>query len=86
MPTHGHVTPNADGSKAKCGGPAICSECALEWARLTYRAGVPATPLLTPSTSPPDQPVTRDQAERVIASLEGIDQKLARVLGVGRGH
>lgn len=29
---HGHVKPNADGSKARCGGPAICSECALELA------------------------------------------------------
>jgi hypothetical protein len=27
---HGHVIPNADGSKARCGGPAICSVCAAE--------------------------------------------------------
>jgi hypothetical protein len=27
---HGHVTPNADGSKARCGGPAICPTCAIE--------------------------------------------------------
>ena len=27
---HGHVTPNPDGSVARCGGPAICSVCALE--------------------------------------------------------
>lgn len=32
MSGHGHVTPNADGSKARCGGPAICSVCALELA------------------------------------------------------
>jgi hypothetical protein len=32
MSGHGHVTPNADGSKARCGGPAICSACALELA------------------------------------------------------
>lgn len=30
MAGHGHVTPNADGSKARCGGPAICSQCARE--------------------------------------------------------
>jgi hypothetical protein len=30
---HGHVTPNADGSKARCGGPALCRECALELSR-----------------------------------------------------
>lgn len=33
MTGHGHVTPNPDGSKARCGGPAICSQCALEYAR-----------------------------------------------------
>lgn len=27
---HGHVIPNKDGSLARCGGPAICSECAYE--------------------------------------------------------
>jgi hypothetical protein len=30
MAGHGHVVPNPDGSKARCGGPAICSECARE--------------------------------------------------------
>lgn len=27
---HGHVTPNTDGSKARCGGPGVCTECSLE--------------------------------------------------------
>lgn len=31
---HGHVTPNLDGSKARCGGPALCAECAKEEAAL----------------------------------------------------
>lgn len=30
MSRHGHVTPNPDGSKARCGGPAICRECQRE--------------------------------------------------------
>lgn len=30
MSGHGHVTPNKDGSKARCGGPAICRECRAE--------------------------------------------------------
>lgn len=30
MSGHGHVVPNANGLKARCGGPAICSVCALE--------------------------------------------------------
>ena len=32
MTGHGHVTPNPDGLKARCGGPAICSVCAKELA------------------------------------------------------
>ena len=30
MSGHGHVTPNADGSKARCGGPGFCRECSIE--------------------------------------------------------
>jgi len=30
MSGHGWVTPNADGSKAKCGGPGVCAECSTE--------------------------------------------------------
>lgn len=29
-PHHGHVIPRLDGVKAKCGGPALCTECAAE--------------------------------------------------------
>jgi hypothetical protein len=32
MSGHGHVTPNPDGTKARCGGPMACSPCAMEWA------------------------------------------------------
>lgn len=32
MSGHGHVTPNPDGSKARCGGPALCGVCARELA------------------------------------------------------
>lgn len=30
MSGHGWVTPNPDGSRARCGGPAICGACARE--------------------------------------------------------
>lgn len=30
---HGHVFPRPDGIRARCGGPAICPECAKEAAR-----------------------------------------------------
>jgi hypothetical protein len=41
---HGHVVPRQDGAKARCGGPAICHECALEFARLHYRKGDTSLP------------------------------------------
>jgi hypothetical protein len=31
---HGHVVPRSDGVKARCGGPAMCGDCAKELARL----------------------------------------------------
>ena len=36
---HGHVTPRPDGAKARCGGPGICRECALELARKDGESG-----------------------------------------------
>jgi hypothetical protein len=32
---HGHVTPNTDGSKARCGGPKMCAVCAKELAEFS---------------------------------------------------
>lgn len=32
---HGHVKPRPDGMRARCGGPRICSACALELAEKT---------------------------------------------------
>jgi hypothetical protein len=31
--SHGHVVPRPDGMKARCGGPAICGQCAREAAQ-----------------------------------------------------
>lgn len=33
MSGHGHVIPNPDGSRFRCGGPGICAECSREAAR-----------------------------------------------------
>lgn len=30
MSGHGHVTPNPDGTKARCGGPGLCPACSRE--------------------------------------------------------
>lgn len=36
---HGHVIPNPNGVKAHCGGPAMCTECALEQVGLPESIG-----------------------------------------------
>ena len=41
--SHGHVTPNADGSRARCGGPTICKVCMAELAQLQAKSA-PAEP------------------------------------------
>jgi hypothetical protein len=46
---HGHVTPNADGSLARCGGPGICAVCAKELQQLEA-AKVAAEPKVDPIT------------------------------------
>ncbi len=40
---HGHVTPNADGFLARCGGPSICKVCKAELAALEDRSRVVTT-------------------------------------------
>ena len=36
---HGWVTPNTDGTKARCGGPALCRTCQAEAEALCLNAG-----------------------------------------------
>lgn len=36
---HGHVYPRKDGALARCGGPALCSQCARDLARLNAAQG-----------------------------------------------
>lgn len=38
---HGHVTPRPDGQKARCGGPKICKECAVEQVTVLTAAAEP---------------------------------------------
>lgn len=40
---HGHVTPNADGFLARCGGPSICKVCKAELAALEDRSRLVTT-------------------------------------------
>lgn len=41
MSGHGHVTPNPNGLKARCGGPALCGGCAQEAATAGFLSGGP---------------------------------------------
>lgn len=36
---HGWVRPRPDGAKARCGGPAICRECAIDAAQMSDETG-----------------------------------------------
>lgn len=39
MSGHGWVMPNKDGSKARCGGPALCKQCAAELQQVRAAGG-----------------------------------------------
>ena len=64
--SHGHVTPNADGYLARCGGPKICKVCLAELAQLRAK-------------SAPAEPVSREAVEVVgYMSCDGLDNGLIR--------
>lgn len=54
MSGHGHVTPNADGSRARCGGPGMCPECAVEAGQLTRVSS--ELPVYMPGAKKPSDP------------------------------
>ncbi|MBN3757209.1 hypothetical protein G3N95_30005 [Paraburkholderia sp. Tr-20389] len=73
MSGHGWVTPNADGSVAKCGGPAICRVCAREKAALEGLPPVRNEPPPMPAVKPakrPWQPADIMINGRVLTSAE----------------
>jgi hypothetical protein len=55
---HGHVYPRPDGAKARCGGPAICKDCALDQARM-IAAGKHASAVLDRQYTDPDAVLTQ---------------------------
>lgn len=66
MAGHGHVIPNPDGSKARCGGPAICPQCSREFAAAHKGAAAGVVKL-----EPGQTPAGVYQA-RMIAEHEGL--------------
>jgi hypothetical protein len=63
MNGHGHVTPNEDGSRARCGGPAICLVCSKERATLWRQIGMAQQHL---AEHAPQRPTTKKLAARLI--------------------
>lgn len=67
---HGWVTPNPDGSKARCGGPTLCSVCQQELrAKQEFQA-------LPPEGRLGDAPVEAELHAMMRALAKGIDKML----------
>lgn len=72
---HGHVRPRADGVKARCGGPGLCSECRREAGAMSYLGHVSSPPLVPAKATPfVDDvcPTQRDPAARQIIGFTGL--------------
>ena len=72
---HGHVVPNLDGSKARCGGPLICPACALEQAQQIKSK--PIEKSVTP---------THPEFEAWLEKLEELEKKATPWPWVNRPH
>ena len=52
---HGHVIANPDGSLARCGGPAICQQCSIEYAEFHGKPFLPGFGGYEPTAAVKDQ-------------------------------
>ena len=64
---HGHVFPREDGVKVRCGGPAICEDCARDYAVKMNPSPAKGYPVLT---------VSLWKAIRHAANYYGLDARL----------
>jgi len=71
---HGHVHPRPDGVRARCGGPTICSDCAVELAAVTGK----------PELAKTFNVVTHDACQDRIAELEAENARLLEYSKVRR--
>lgn len=71
MSGHGHVIPNADGSRARCGGPGMCAECSKELAQAWAAGQVEIVP--PPPPRNPRAERARAIAKAVLSALERDD-------------
>lgn len=70
---HGWVTPNPDGSKARCGGPTLCDVCRRELAAREFQA-------LPPESQLGDAPIDSS----LHAQMTGIAKALDEAFNGGR--
>jgi hypothetical protein len=89
---HGHVTPRPDGAKARCGGPALCHECARELAETgrPVRTGLSLAQNceawdVFPDLRPPEYPDFEGipAFARTAAHRTGADLPVARLRRIG---
>ena len=69
---HGYVYPRPDGVKARCGGPAICPECAKDFVQIhtmiTGAAAGDTQPADYPSSAAPASAMTKRELIAAMAS------------------
>lgn len=71
--SHGHITPNADGSKARCGGPALCRVCRDE--QIGASQSLPRSSLRVPMPAVKQPVPTREgYTERIAALRQALEQ------------
>lgn len=81
---HGHVTPNPDGSKARCGGPGVCPTCNQEAVTAGFFAGEPGGPGTQPQTVTCPHCHTTFQAAIAVVGEEG-PVRMTEAAGSGDG-
>lgn len=68
MNGHGQVTPNPDGSKARCGGPSVCPLCTVEFAE-KHHARTQALSAIPNLSKPGIAPLTEYDVRRIVAEM-----------------
>jgi hypothetical protein len=76
---HGHVFPRADGLLSRCGGPAICSECAEEY-RIKYGKEVPKNYLIAERLTECMEEVARERYPELVTEQHGLFRALMLVM------
>lgn len=80
---HGHVRHRPDGVKARCGGPAICSVCALELAQITGNPVGTDTVMITEDLPAPGNVERAEELIALRAALRNMADAYVRKVKTG---